>query len=58
MEHVRSELCYKGTILQRNCSKWSFSYNSSVKLHGKKFGSNNRTVLYPNLCYNVQSFLN
>ena len=29
---------------------WSFSYNSSEKLHGKKFGSHNMTVLYP--CYN------
>ena len=31
---------------------WSFSYNSFVKFHGKKFGSHNMTVLYPNLCYN------
>ena len=35
-----SELCYKGTILQRNYRKitilWSFSCNSFVKFHGKK----------------------
>ena len=31
---------------------WSFSYNSFVKFYGKKFGSHNATVLYPNLCYN------
>ena len=40
MDHVISELCYKGTILQRNYRKmtipWSFSYNSFVKFHGKK----------------------
>ena len=51
-----SELCYKGTILQRNYRKmtikWSFSLNSFVKFHCKKFGSHNMTVLYPNLCYN------
>ena len=27
---------------------WSFSYNSFVKLHGKKYGSYNMTVLYLN----------
>ena len=32
--------------------QWSFSYNSFVKFHVKKFGSHNMTVLYPNLCYN------
>ena len=35
-----SELCYKGTVLQRNCRKmtilWSFSYNSFVKFHDKQ----------------------
>ena len=40
MDQVICELCYKGTILQRNYRKmtifWSFSYNSFVKLHGKK----------------------
>ena len=34
MDHVISELCYKGTILQRNVMKMtlSFSYNSFAKL--------------------------
>ena len=36
-----SESCYKGTISQRSyrkmTMKWSFFYNSFVKLHGKKF---------------------
>ena len=32
--------------------KWSFSYNSFVKSHGKKNGSHNQAMLYPNLCYN------
>ena len=36
----RNGLCYKGTILQRNCRKmtikWSFSYNSFVKFHRLK----------------------
>ena len=31
--------------------EWSFSYNSFVKLHGKKYGNPNMTMLYPNLCY-------
>ena len=42
-DRVISELCYKGAILQRNYMKimkmtikWSFSYNSFVKLHGTK----------------------
>ena len=52
----RPEPCYKGTILLRYYGNitilWSFSYNSFVKLHGKKFGSHNMTLLYPNLCYN------
>ena len=30
--------------------KWSFSKNSFVKIHGKKFGSPNMTALYPNPC--------
>ena len=43
-------------ILQRNYKKmtilpWSFSYNSFVKFHGKKFGSQNMAVLYPIPCY-------
>ena len=56
MDHVISELCYKGTILQRNYRKmtivWSFFYTSFVKFHGKIFGSHKMTMLYPNLCYN------
>ena len=39
MEHVLSEPCYKGTVLQRNYRKmtilWSFSFNYFVKFHGK-----------------------
>ena len=31
---------------------WSFSYNSFVKFHSKRFGSQNMTVLYPDQCYN------
>ena len=51
-------LFIKGTILQRNYRKitilWSFSYNSLVKFHdGKKSGSHNMTMLYPNLCSEV-----
>ena len=30
---------------------WSFSYNSFVKLNGKKNGQYNMKMLYPNLCY-------
>ena len=56
MDHVLSELCYKWTILQRTNRKmtilWSFSYKSFVKFYGKKLGSNNMIVLYPNTCYN------
>ena len=34
--------------------KWSFSYNSFVKFHGKKFRSHKMTVLLcPNPCYNM-----
>ena len=51
---VISAMSYKGAILQRNYRKmvisWSFSDNSFIKLHGKKIGSHNMTVLYPNLC--------
>ena len=46
MDHVFfiNELCYKGTLLQRNYRKmtitWSFSYhNSFVKVCGKNIGS-------------------
>ena len=55
MDHVISEVCYKGTILQRNNRKmtisWSFSYNSFVKFCGKRFGIH-MTVFYLNLCCN------
>ena len=50
---VISELCYKGTILQRNYRKmtilWSFSCNSFVKFQGKKMGATTRQ------CYHVIS---
>ena len=40
MDHVLSESYNKSKILQRNyrkmTMKWSFSYNSFVKFHGKK----------------------
>ena len=40
MDRVLSESCYKGTILQKKYRKmtikWSFSYISFVKFHGKK----------------------
>ena len=40
MDSVISESCYKGTILQKKYRKmtikWSFSYISFVKFHGKK----------------------
>ena len=53
--HRNGQPSYKGIILQRNYKKmtisWSSSYNSFVKFHGKKFGSQNMTVLYPNPCY-------
>ena len=32
--------------------KWSFSYNSFAKFHGKKIGHHNMSMLYPNQCYN------
>ena len=55
LDHVINESCYKRTILQRNYRKmtisWSFSYNSFVKFHGKKIGSHNMTLLYPNTFY-------
>ena len=39
MNRVVSELCYKGTLLQRNywkiSSLWSFYYNSFVKFHSE-----------------------
>ena len=51
MDRVISELCYKGTILQRNYRKmtikWSFSYNSFVKFHGTKIweSQNDRVII-------------
>ena len=46
----------KEIILQWNYRKMTisgaFSYDSFVKLHGKKFGSCNITVLYPKPCSN------
>ena len=53
---VISESCCRGTILQRNYYRkmailWSFSYNSFVKFHDKKFVSHNMTRLYFNPCY-------
>ena len=60
IDHAIGESCYKGTILQRNyrnltikVKRLSFSYNSFVKFHGKKFGSHNMIMLCPNLCYNA-----
>ena len=38
MYSVISELCYKGTILQRNDS-----YNTFVTFYGNKFGNHNMT---------------
>ena len=35
MDLVISEWYYKGTILQRNYNKWSFSYNFFIKFHVK-----------------------
>ena len=53
------ELCYKGTILQRNSRKmtikWSFSFNSFVNLCGQKFVSHNMTTLCQNLLKNIAS---
>ena len=59
MDHVISELCNNGTILQRNymylCRKmtisWSFRF-PLILFHGKKFGCHNMNMLYPNSCYN------
>ena len=51
MDCIVTELCYKGTILQKNFRKMTkvillkFLYD----IHGKKVG-NHMTVLYPSLC--------
>ena len=46
----------KGQFYKKNhrkmTIKWSFSYNSFVKFHGKKFGGHNMTMLYQNPSYN------
>ena len=47
LDRFISEWCCKGTILQRNYRKMTFSYNSFVKFHGKKNGSHSMTVFYP-----------
>ena len=39
-------------ITEKGITECSFSYNSFVKLHGKKIVSHSMTVLYPNPCYN------
>ena len=59
-DHILCKLCYTGTILQKNYRKmtipWSFSYNSFVKFHGKKYGSHNMTMLYLNPLYNEMCY--
>ena len=61
IDHVLSESCYKGTILQRHYRKmtikWSFSYNSFVNSMIKKFGSHIMIMLYPNLCYSKVCYI-
>ena len=60
MNRVLSELCYKGTISQRNYRKilikWSFACTSLLKVAGKMFGNHSMTRLYLNLCYNGVSY--
>ena len=57
MDCVISELCYKGTILQRNYRKmtikWSFYYNSLVKFHGTKIWEPQHDLIpcYNEACY-------
>ena len=55
MLRVLSELCYKGTILQRNYRKmtilWSFSYHSFVKFCGKKSWEPQYSLCYKEICY-------
>ena len=57
MDFVISELCYKGTILQRIYRKmtilWPFSYHSFVKFPSNypvNYMVNNMTVLYIKSC--------
>ena len=60
MDHVISESCFKGAIFHRNNSfvkfiiiiiRFLIKLQVHGKLHGKK-GSQNMTMLYPNLFYN------
>ena len=39
LDHVIRESNYKGTIIQRIYTKWTFSYNSFVNCHGIKLGA-------------------
>ena len=48
-DNVIKRQFYKGII--GKCA-WSFSYNSFVKFRGKKLGSHNMMMFYPNLFYN------
>ena len=48
IDHVISELCYKGTILQRNYRKCPLNGHFPYML--RTFGSHNMTMLYPNMC--------
>ena len=60
MGHVVLEMCYKGSILQKNFREmtitWSFSYNSFVQLHSLKKWRTRMTVLNTNLCYNEMCY--
>ena len=51
MDHVISELCYKGIILQRNYTKMTI-YNPIICKIPWYFFLSHMSVLYPNLCYN------
>ena len=48
MDSVISELCYKGTILQRNYIIPDFAKFNRKKING----NHNMTMLYPNPCFN------
>ena len=52
MDHVITEYCYKGTILQRYYRK--MTYNYFVKFHGKKnLGpQHGHAISIPTPCYN------
>ena len=55
IDQVRNELCYKGTILQRNYRKmtilWSFSLDSFVEFHGNFFSAATANSYIEILCY-------